>query len=60
MSTLLDMGIAKLGFGLMRLPKLEDGTNINIEETSQMVDKFLDAGMKYFDTAYVYNGGLSE
>ena len=50
----------KLGFGLMRLPKLEDGRSIDIEQTSKMVDAFLDAGMKYFDTAYVYDGGLSE
>ncbi len=50
----------KLGFGLMRLPKLEDGVHIDIEYTSRMVDLFLEAGMKYFDTAYVYDGGLSE
>jgi len=45
----------KLGFGLMRLPKNEDGT-INVEETSQMVDLFLEAGGTYFDTAFVYPG----
>ena len=33
----------KLGFGLMRLPRNEDGT-INVEETSQMVDRFIEAG----------------
>ena len=27
----------KLGFGLMRLPKLEDGS-IDVEQTSKMVD----------------------
>ncbi|MBR2802702.1 MAG: aldo/keto reductase [Erysipelotrichaceae bacterium] len=47
--------IPKLGFGLMRLPRKEDGT-IDVEQTSVMVDKFLDAGMKYFDTAFVYEG----
>ena len=45
----------KLGFGLMRLPKLEDGS-IDVAQTSDMVDCFLDAGLTYFDTAYVYNG----
>ena len=49
----------KLGFGLMRLPRKEDG-KIDIEETKQMVDKFMDAGQTYFDTAYVYGGGDSE
>ena len=45
----------KLGFGLMRLPKLEDGS-INVEDMKVMVDKFLEAGGTYFDTAYVYPG----
>lgn len=49
----------KLGFGLMRLPKLED-KSIDIPQVSQMVDEFLDAGLTYFDTAYVYDGGASE
>lgn len=49
----------KLGFGLMRLPKLESGA-IDIEQTKQMVDMFMDAGMTYFDTAYVYDNGESE
>ena len=45
----------KLGFGLMRLPKLEDGT-IDVEQTKQMVDLFMEAGGTYFDTAYAYPG----
>ncbi len=45
----------RLGFGLMRLPKLEDGT-IDVEQTSKMVDMFLEAGGTYFDTAFVYEG----
>ncbi|MCH5198729.1 MAG: aldo/keto reductase [Oscillospiraceae bacterium] len=49
----------KLGFGLMRLPKLENG-KIDIEQTKQMVDMFMDAGLTYFDTAYVYDNGESE
>ena len=48
----------KLGFGLMRLPK--KGGKIDIEQTKQMVDLFMKAGLTYFDTAYVYDEGDSE
>lgn len=51
--------VPKLGFGLMRLPKLENG-KIDIEQTKKMVDMFMDAGFTYFDTAYVYDNGESE
>ncbi|MBQ1418290.1 MAG: aldo/keto reductase [Firmicutes bacterium] len=44
----------KLGFGLMRLPK--KGDEIDIEQTCIMVDKVLEAGFTYFDTAWAYNG----
>ncbi len=46
--------IKKLGFGLMRLPKV--GEDIDIEQTKVMVDKFLAAGFNYFDTAWAYAG----
>lgn len=46
----------KLGFGLMRLPKVEGTNNIDVEHTKKMVDAFIEAGGKYFDTAYVYEG----
>ena len=49
----------KLGFGLMRLPKTKDG-KIDLEQTKQMVDRFMEAGLTYFDTAYVYDDGDSE
>jgi predicted aldo/keto reductase-like oxidoreductase len=45
----------KLGFGLMRLPKLEDG-QIDVEQVKEMVDLFLEAGGTYFDTAFAYPG----
>lgn len=48
----------KLGFGLMRLPE-KDG-NVKLEEVCQMVDAYMEAGLNYFDTAYVYHGGKSE
>lgn len=46
--------IKKLGFGLMRLPQ-KDGA-IDIEQVKVMVDKFMDAGFTYFDTAWAYAG----
>ena len=49
----------RLGFGCMRLPRLEDGA-IDIPQFSQMVDAFLAAGFNYFDTAHVYLEGKSE
>lgn len=46
--------IKKLGFGLMRLPQ-KDGV-IDVEQTKEMVDLFLEAGFTYFDTAWAYAG----
>lgn len=46
--------IKKLGFGLMRLPMKNDA--IDIEQTKEMVDLFLEAGFTYFDTAWAYAG----
>ena len=45
-------GIGKLGFGLMRLPMIDK--KIDVEQTKVMVDKFMDAGFNYFDTARAY------
>ncbi len=45
----------KLGFGLMRLPRLEDGS-IDVAQTAEMADRFLAAGGTYFDTAFAYAG----
>ena len=59
MSDYLGKDTFKLGFGLMRLPKLADGS-IDIEQTKQMVDAFMAAGGTYFDTAFVYDNGESE
>ncbi len=52
----------KLGFGLMRLPLLDanDQSSIDIERTKEMVDRFMERGFTYFDTAYPYHGGASE
>ena len=54
-----ELNIKKLGFGLMRLPTLADGS-IDIEQSKTMTDMFLRAGCTYFDTAWIYGGGASE
>ena len=54
----LGENIPKLGFGLMRLPMI--GEEVDIEQTKEMVDLFMQAGFTYFDTAYGYLGGKSE
>lgn len=59
MSDYLGQDTFKLGFGLMRLPKLEDGS-IDVKQVAEMADRFIAAGGTYFDTAYVYDGGASE
>ncbi len=54
----LGADIAKLGFGLMRLPM--NGKDIDMDQTKKMADLFMEKGFTYFDTAYVYIGGHSE
>lgn len=56
----LDMENIKknFGFGCMRLP-LKDG-EVDLAETSRMVDYFLEQGFNYFDTAHGYLQGRSE
>ena len=45
----------KLGFGLMRLPRLGEDA-IDVGQVKQMADAFLEAGGWYFDTAFAYPG----
>ena len=45
-----NLGIAKLGFGLMRLPKA--GDSFDIDQLKAMVDAFLGAGFSCFGTAW--------
>ena len=46
----------KLGFGMMRLPRTEGTNDIDLEHTKRMVDAFIEAGGRYFDTAFIYEG----
>lgn len=50
------MSAKKLGFGMMRLPLLDanDAGSIDIEQTKEMVDTFIEKGFTYFDTAWMY------
>ncbi len=52
----------KLGFGLMRLPRLDrnNAADVDVEQVKQMVDLFIARGFTYFDTAWMYNGFASE
>lgn len=59
MRELFDSPIQKnFGFGFMRLPM--SGDEVDIPQTTQMVDAFLDNGFNYFDTAHGYLNGKSE
>jgi predicted aldo/keto reductase-like oxidoreductase len=46
------------GFGCMRFP-MKDG-EVDIEQLCLMVDKFLESGFNYFDTAHGYLNKKSE
>ncbi|MBQ6476706.1 MAG: aldo/keto reductase [Clostridia bacterium] len=50
--------VKKLGFGLMRLPRVAgtETDEIDVEQVKEMVDAFMEAGFTYFDTAWAYNG----
>lgn len=51
--------VSLLGFGGMRFPTLEDGA-INTPAAAAMLERALEAGVNYFDTAYRYHDGNSE
>ena len=52
----------KLGFGFMRLPVLDpnDASKVDFEQLCSMVDRFMEKGFTYFETAYVYHKEQSE
>ncbi|WP_458453680.1 aldo/keto reductase [Methanobrevibacter sp.] len=54
--------MAQLGFGMMRLPLLDenDQTSIDMEQVTKMVDTYMDNGFNHFDTAFVYHEGVGE
>lgn len=57
----LDWQASALGFGCMRLPTLDGkAENIDQEKVDEMIHTAIDAGVNYFDTAYVYHNQKSE
>ena len=50
---------SRLGFGLMRLPCLEDGS-LDEDRAVRLIRRGIDGGITYVDTAYPYHGGQSE
>ena len=52
--------ISLLGFGLMRLPKLPGSQKVDYATATQMIELAMQAGVNYYDTAYVYHAGDSE
>lgn len=55
----IDEKISLLGFGAMRFPVSADGT-IDRETSTKMIDDAYNAGVNYFDTAYMYHDGESQ
>jgi predicted aldo/keto reductase-like oxidoreductase len=57
----LDAELSLLGFGLMRLPVMnDDKSKIDYATAGKMVDAAVKGGVNYFDTAYVYHEKKSE
>lgn len=53
--------VSRLGFGLMRLPIIEDDNSlIDYKKSRELIDLALESGITYFDTAYVYHGKQGE
>lgn len=49
----------KIGFGFLRLPMTAD-KQVDIEAAKRLVDRYMELGGRYFDTAYTYLRGNSE
>lgn len=60
----IEKEISLLGFGCMRLPRLTSETGeageIDKVAAQQMIDRAIELGVNYFDTAYPYIDGKSE
>lgn len=52
--------LSQLGYGAMRLPTLGKDSEIDVAEAERIIDRAIEAGINYFDTAYPYHAGKSE
>ena len=52
--------LSALGFGSMRLPVRGEYSDIDEDQTAEMVDYAIGHGVNYFDTAWGYHDGESE
>lgn len=55
----LGVSPSMLGFGCMRFPLDKEG-KIDEQESAKMIDKAIQSGVTYIDTAYPYHSGESE
>ncbi len=56
----LGFDVSTFGMGAMRLAQLPDGGGIDFDASTAVMRAAVDAGVNYFDTAFVYHGGNSE
>ncbi len=54
--------VSILGFGAMRLPMVGEGENqqVDLDKSVPMIQKGLDSGINYIDTAWAYLNETSE
>ena len=52
--------VSLLGYGMMRLPQIDESEEFDQEMINQQVDYAIEHGLNYFDTSPVYCRGMSE
>ncbi|MBR6461815.1 aldo/keto reductase [bacterium] len=52
--------VSLLGYGLMRMPKVGGGPEIDKGKGFALIDEAMKGGINYYDTAWFYHDGLSE
>jgi len=55
-----DMRLSMLGMGNMRLPTVAEHGPIDEKKARAMIDRAMEGGVNYYDTAYRYHNGDSE